>query len=80
MCPAITSLRLSGCNWVNASGLEYLCHQHRKRNYVLPLGLEDVLKIMGTNLRTNINEKKKEKMLVKTNFTTALRKLKLKNK
>ena len=61
MSTAITTLRVRGCSWVNASGLEYLCHQHRKRSQVLPVGLEDVLKMMGINLRTNIKQKRKGK-------------------
>jgi hypothetical protein len=80
MCLAISKLRLRGCNWVNASGLEYLCHQHRKRNHFLPLGLEDVLKIMGTNLRTNINEKKKGKYAGKEQFYLHIKSKKMKMK
>ena len=84
MCPAITALRMRGCSWVNASGLDYLCHQHRKRNQVLPIGLEDVLKMMGSNLRTNLKEKKKAKYCGKDQLYLHIRsrqmKLKTQNK
>ena len=61
MCPSITRMLLRGCTWVNMSGLQYLCHQHKQRKQVVPLGLENVLKLMGTNLRTNVKERRKGK-------------------
>ena len=82
MCTAITTLRLGGCNWVNTPGLEYLCHQHRRRSQELPDGLEDVLKMMGTNLRTNVKEKKKGKFSGKDQLFLSMKskQIKLKTK
>ena len=61
MCTKIERLMLRGCTWVNKSGLEYLCHQRRKRQAIIQLGPENVLKLMGANLRTNVKERKKGK-------------------
>ena len=65
MCPSISCLVLRGCSWVTGAGLDYFCQRHFRRKND---SVEEILKLMGAGLRTNIKEKKKSKYLGKDNF------------
>ena len=72
MCPTISRMLLRRCNWVNKSGLDYFCYKNLKRKQVSALDPEDLLRTMGSQLRTNVKEGKKSEYRGKEDFSLSL--------
>ena len=68
MCPSISCLILSGCSWVNSVGLDYFSDRHLKRKFSSQSSIEDILKLMGTGLRTKMKNRRKAKYQGKDKF------------